>query len=211
MYIGRIVAVGMNQEERVTVMYRVSSRSFPNRKAWKYGEMISIIPKAGHEADLNRNPYIAYNCIRLAGSCAVAANGSHTDPIIEKIGLGMNIRDALSLTLLALDYEKDNYNTPRIAAVTDRESKKGYLGIIRHDALMVREFELTPNTAYYLATYELNEPTQANVDRNFQAADATSAAQYIINGGVFSDFENPVTAAAALSNDTGFETATALA
>ena len=33
MYIGRIVAFGMTKENKVCAMYRVSSRSFPNRQA----------------------------------------------------------------------------------------------------------------------------------------------------------------------------------
>ena len=40
-------------------------------------------------------------------------NGSHTDPIIEKIMAGMNLRDAFTLSLLAMDYEHDTLDTPR--------------------------------------------------------------------------------------------------
>ncbi|MDR0932030.1 MAG: hypothetical protein LBM70_03310, partial [Victivallales bacterium] len=33
MYLGRIVAIGMTKDGKPTAMYRVSSRSFPNREA----------------------------------------------------------------------------------------------------------------------------------------------------------------------------------
>jgi len=58
MYVGRIVVVGRTGERAG----KVSSRSFPNRRAEVRGSDImvsSIDPK-----DLARNPYIAYNCIK---------------------------------------------------------------------------------------------------------------------------------------------------
>ena len=119
MYVGRIVAIGKTPAGKSAAMYRVSSRSFPNREARLKNETVSIMPRKGFEDDLNKNPYIAYNCIRLAGNFAVATNGSHTDPITEKILSGMNVRDALAFCMLALDYEKDSFNTPRIAAVVE--------------------------------------------------------------------------------------------
>ena len=84
MYLGRIVAVGRTREGRNTVMYRVSSRSFPNREAVKINDRVSILPRAGFEDDLKKNPYITYNCLLFAGDYAVASNGSQTDPIAEK-------------------------------------------------------------------------------------------------------------------------------
>lgn len=33
MYLGRIVAIGMTPQGKAAAMYRVSSRSFPNREA----------------------------------------------------------------------------------------------------------------------------------------------------------------------------------
>ena len=53
-----------------------------------------------------KNPYIAYNCLRVAGRTVVASNGSQTDPIAEKIAAGMPLRDALATTLWVLDYEE---------------------------------------------------------------------------------------------------------
>jgi IMP cyclohydrolase len=85
MYIGRIVAVGRTRAGSNTALYRVSSRSFPNRMAVEVDGRLAIVPRPGHEGDLHKNPYIAYNAVRIAGEFAVATNGSHTDPIAEKI------------------------------------------------------------------------------------------------------------------------------
>ncbi len=205
MYVGRIVAVGMTPGGKAAAMYRVSSRSFPNREARLAGEIISIMPRKGFEDDLTKSPYIAYNCVKLAGSLAIATNGSHTDPITEKILSGMPVRDALTLSLLAMDYEKDDYNTPRIAAVADRNKPVGYLGIVRKDAVIVREFELKPGIAFYVATYEKNNPSPHLVDELFDANCAETACEYIVGKGIFSDFEHPVTSAAAVAGKDGFE------
>ena len=209
MYIGRIVAAGMTRDGRVAAGYRVSSRSFPNRTARLTGDKVSIMPRAGFESDLSKNPYIAYNCLRLCGKTALVTNGSQTDPIIEKIIAGMNLRDAFALPLLAMDYEKDSLNTPRIAAAVDAEKKVAMLGIVRHDALLVKEFALEPGKIYYLSTYEKNAPCACNCDESIDVADADALCTYMISGGVFADFEKPVTAAGALWNGSGYSLAVA--
>ena len=205
MYVGRIVAAGMTKSGKAVAMYRVSSRSFPNREARIKGDVVSIMPRPGFEEDLSKNPYIAYNCIRMAKSCAIATNGSQTDPITEKIAMGVPVRDAVASCLLAMDYEKDDYNTPRIVSIVDRETKRGCLGIIRCDALHVTEFDLVPGMAYYVATYEHNTPSCHHFcDKKFDVKDATEACGYIMGRGVFADLEKPVTAASAVETDSGF-------
>jgi IMP cyclohydrolase len=212
MYVGRIVSVGMTKSGKTAAMYRVSSRSFPNREARLKDQVVSIMPRAGFEDDLSKNPYIAYNCIKLSGNFAIVTNGSQTDPITEKIASGMTVRDSVASCLLALDYEKDDYNTPRIVAIADRTAPVGYLGIVRHDAIHVAEFALEPGVAYYVATYEHNTPARCHyVDKEFDAVSADEACSYVIGKGVFADLENPVTSAAALATDSGFELATAIA
>ncbi len=205
MYLGRIVAIGMNLKGRTTAMYRVSSRSFPNREARLKNGIVSIMPRAGHEGDMNENPYIAYNCIRTAGGYAIASNGSHTDPIAEKIGMGMPVRDAIALGLMTMDYEKDNYNTPRIVAVVSNKDNMGYLGVVRKDALIVREFALEKGGAYYVGTYERDHPSERFVDDHFVVENAEGACGYILRRGTFAEFEHPVTSAAAMATDDGFE------
>jgi IMP cyclohydrolase len=203
MYVGRIVSVAMNRDGKLAAMYRVSSRSFPNRRAVVMDNAVAIIPKEGFENDIQKNPYIAYNCLRLVGPYAVATNGSHTDPVAEKLGAGMQMRDALVTALFALDYEHDSYNTPRIAAIVQKETGKGYLGIVRHDALLVQEFDLAPGNAFYVCTYEHNVPCAHYHDDAFQAATAEDACEYILRQGVFADLERPITAACAVETDDG--------
>ena len=207
MYIGRIVAFGRTLDGKNAAMYRVSSRSFPNRRAVISGDRIAVVPRPGAESDLAKNPYISYNCLRIAGKgqWAVATNGSQTDPIAEKIDSGMNVRDAISLGLLAMDYEKDSLDTPRIVSVIHVSDPVGYLGIIRKDALLVREFALNNGEARFISTYELNCPRNENLDTAFDAACADCAAEYVVSGGVFADFTNAVTSAAAVASDGKFD------
>jgi IMP cyclohydrolase len=208
MYLGRIVAVGRTQDGRNTVMYRVSSRSFPNREAVQINDRVAILPRAGFEDDLKKNPYITYNCLLFAGDYAVVSNGSQTDPIAEKIRMGMPVRDAITLGLLAMDYEKDSLDTPRIVSVCHKTLPVGYLGIVRKDAVLVREFAMEPGVARYISTYECNAPCDTNVDTNFDAACENCAVKYVVDGGVFAGFENPVTSAAALATEDGFALST---
>ena len=207
MYLGRIVAIGMTPQGKAAAMHRVSSRSFPNREAVLVNNQISILPRAGFESDLRKNPYISYNCVRLAGEWAVATNGSQTDPIVEKIAMGFPPRDAISLGLLAMDYEKDSLDTPRIVAAVSNKRPVGYLGIIRKDALLVREFTLVPGEIRYLSTYEKNRPCDDQVATGFAAPCVNCAAQYVVDGGIFAEFTNPVTSAAALASEDGFDLA----
>lgn len=129
MYIGRIVSVGKSKNGELSVMYRVSSRSFPNRKIMKLADSFAVIPKKGHHEDIYQNPYISYNCVRSNERYAVVANGTHTDPIFEKLLAGMNIRDAIGSVLLAMDYEHDELSTPRIVAITDKITDSCALGL----------------------------------------------------------------------------------
>ena len=207
MYLGRIVAIGMTKEGKAAAMYRVSSRSFPNREAVLGNQQVAIMPRPGFEDDLWKNPYITYNCIRLTGEWAVATNGSQTDPIVEKLAMGYPARDAIALPLLAMDYEKDSLDTPRIVAVVGSKCRKGYLGIVRRDALLVREFDLVPGQVRYLSTYEKNRPCDDQVTGDFDGTCAHCAVNYVVDGGIFADFTNPVTSAAAVAEGDGYELA----
>ena len=207
MYVGRIVAVGRTKTGKMALMYRVSSRSFPNRQAKIIGGSVAIVPKEGSEADVRKNPYISYNCLRLAGNFAVVANGSQTDPIAEKLGSGMRMRDALVSVLFGLDYEHDDYKTPRIAAVIDPRAGTCAMGTVRADALLVKEFKPAAGEAYYLATYERNYPDEKFSDPAFDAADAGGACGYILGKGVFAAMEHPVSAVSAMEDYSSFSLA----
>jgi len=208
MYVGRIVAVGRNPEGRLAVLYRVSSRSFPNRQARVSGQAVSIVPKPGSESDVLKNPYIAYNCLRVVGETAIATNGAQTDPIAEKVQAGVPLRDALAWTLLVLDYEKDQYQTPRIAAAVRRGEAAGFLGVIRQDGLEVRRMPLAQGECAFVSTYETNVLSPAQ-RCEFPVASAGEGAEFIMGGGAFGGMTHPVTAACALETGEGFEVAVA--
>jgi IMP cyclohydrolase len=211
MYVGRIVAIGNTRDNKLVTMYRVSSRSFPNRQSVRIGEIIAIVLKEGSEgrggADVLRNPYITYNCLRHNQRYAVTANGTQTDPIMEKLTDGMNPRDAVVSVLFGLDYEHDHLKTPRITAVVDLETRMGTLGIIRSDALLIRNFKLKEGQALYLATYEHDFPDERFQDDNFHIAAAEEGCDYILGKGVFADLELPVSGACAMESESGFEIA----
>ena len=185
MYVGRFVVVAPG-----VGAYRVSSRSFPNRRiVERDADTLTVGPTA--DAPGTDNPYVSYNCVRIvdgggsagesAGGRAVVGNGSHVDPIAEKLGLGYPARDALASGLLAMDYEKDDYDTPRIAGVVAGET--AHVGTVRRDALIVRE--VTEPTL--VATYERDAPEPFE----FAAADAEAAADEAYG----LDFEHAVCAA----------------
>jgi IMP cyclohydrolase len=210
MYVGRIVAIGRNLAGQGAALYRVSSRSFPNRQAVLLDQAIAIVPKPGYENDIKKNPYIAYNCLRLAGNYAIVSNGSQTDPVSEKIAAGMPPRDALAYVMLSMDYEHDSLNTPRITGVITPDGSRGFLAIVRQDALLVREFSLLPGQAFYVCTYERNEPGSEQREDSFEASDAAAACTFIMQKGVFADFDKPVSAACVVADSRGiFQTATA--
>jgi IMP cyclohydrolase len=185
MYVGRFLVVGP-----AVGAYRVSSRSFPNRKIVERDETLTVIPT--DEASETDNPYVSYNCARPTEKGIVLGNGSHTDPIAEKLALGYPARDALALALLALDFERDDHDTPRIAGVVGAES---FIGTVRRDGLLVRE--VTEPTL--VATYEKDSPESTDLAVE-SAAEAASA----VYGW---EFEYPVCAAGVAQVGEGFETA----
>ena len=186
MYIGRFVVVG----PRVAA-YRVSSRSFPNRQIVARDDRLTVTPTP--DAPETDNPYISYNCLRTTedGESAVIGNGTQVDPITEKLDLGYPARDALVESLLALDYEKDDYDTPRIAGVVGEES---YIGIVRRDAVLVEAVE----EPTLVATYEKDRPEAVDLDSAVPEAMARELYEF--------DLEHPVCAAAVARTDDGFET-----
>lgn len=185
MYVGRFVIIGPD-----VGAYRVSSRSYPNRKIVQRGERLTVVPTDG--APRTDNPYISYNCFRPENGYGILGNGSHVDPIAEKIGVGYPPRDALVESLIALDYERDDYDTPRLAGVVGGES---YVGIVRRDALLVeRVAEPT-----LVATYERDRPEPFA----FGASEASEAAHeaYAL------EFDHPVCALGVVRTEDGVRTA----
>jgi IMP cyclohydrolase len=164
MYVGRflVAAPGVGA-------YRVSSRSFPNRQVVDRDGTLTVSPT--DDAPETDNPYVSYNCLRTAESpagdpLAVVGNGSHVDPITEKLGLGYPARDALATALLALDFEKDDYDTPRIAAVVEPDAAT--IATVRRDALLVEAVD----EPHLVATYERDTPEPVAFDAGSAAAAA---------------------------------------
>jgi IMP cyclohydrolase len=190
MYVGRLLVAGPG-----IGAYRVSSRSFPNRKVIRRDDAtLTVVPT--DDADQTDNPYVSYNCARTVGEGgheddgstgghnphgSVFGNGSHVDPIAEKYDRGYPARDALVEALHALDYEKDDYDTPRIAAVVTQDT--AHVGVVRRDALLVEAVE----EPHLVATYETDAPEPRDFAPTTASAAAKTAYQF--------EFEHAVCAA----------------
>ena len=207
MYVGRIVAAGLTAQNKLAVMYRVSSRSYPSRTILPIGEALAVVPKPGFEADVFKSPFIAYNCLRKNGRYAVVGNGTQVDPVFEKLETGMSVRDALISVLYGLDYEHDERATPRIVAVVDRNSREVALAVIRPDGLEVKILELGPGQYLYLSTYEHNGISIAQGGDGFEIGSAEDGCAFVMAKGVFAGLTHPIASAAAFESDTGFDTA----
>jgi len=192
MYVGRIVVVGRT-EGRCWAGYRVSSRSFPNRRCAVRGEFVLVSPL--NPEDMEKNPYIAYNCIRLVGDTAVVANGTQADMIAEKIEDGTKPLDAISLSLLAYGYERDELDTPRIAGAV--RGDEAWLGIAQKDEVRAKRFSLGENSAFMVATYEMTD--FAPVEMAGVGAEEVARAAFDL------DLEKPVCSASAFWTGEGFE------
>jgi IMP cyclohydrolase len=203
-YVGRILAIGKNHRGRVVALYRVSSRSFPNRYAQVGENRVAILPRAGSEKEILGNPYVAYYCLRIIGDFVVVSNGSQTEPIAEKIFAGMSPRDAVALSLLTLDYEKDKYKTPRLAGVIKRATREAILGIVKENELIVKRLALEKGYIFYIATYEADEINIAQKEV-CEINSAEEGARYMVEFGVFSKFSHPVATACALEDETKFQ------
>lgn len=194
MYVGRIVAIGMSNG-RIWAGYRVSSRSYPNRRATASGSSIIIHPS--DPSDMLRNPYITYPCVRVSDDFAVVSNGDQTDMIFERIEDGCRHLDAVALSLVAYGYERDELKTPRIAAVVSES--KGVLGIAASDEIRVKEIGLEDGDAWMVATYEKTDFEPVSLE----GSSASSIARSLFG----MPFERPVCSAAAFNSEKGFELA----
>ncbi len=164
--------------------YRVSSRSFPDRVARDTDEGIAVVPEEEYD-----NPYVSYNCLRHVGDgVTVLGNGTHVDPVTEKMRTGYPARDALTLALLTLDYEKDDYDTPRIAGVVAPE--EAYVGTVTRDSVVVERVE----EPTMVATYEVQKPERVE----FEVSSAEEAARTVYG----MEYEHPVAACAVYGGET---------
>jgi len=205
MYVGRMVGLGQTPSGRNCLLYRVSSRSFPNRRSVKREDRVVVLPKLGFEAESLSNPYVSYTALRVSPMWAVASNGSQTDPIAEKLESGMAASHALALVLLGLDYEHDEYGTPRIAAIVPAIGNLGWLGVVSRAGLHVQQVELIAGAATYIATYGGLEIVDASRKLPVVVETAEEVAEWVVNGAGFKEFENPVTSVGAVALAHGFD------
>ncbi len=191
MYVGRLLVVGPG-----VGAYRVSSRSFPNREIEQRDGRLAVVPTP--EAEATDNPYVSYDCLQVVegdagdGPRVAVGNGTHVGAVAGKLELGYPARDALATALFATDFERDAYDTPRVAGVVTREGAA--VGVVRRDALLVRRVE----EPTLVATYERDAPAAFA----FEATDAPTAAREAYD----LDFEHPV-CAAGVTVGSGVETA----
>ncbi|WP_297421770.1 IMP cyclohydrolase [Thermococcus sp.] len=148
-YTGRTLGIGLMNGKPFT-FYLLCSRSFPERKAVIKGSTAYIINRT--ETD---NPYVSYPVVRTNERYAVVTNGLHTDFIFQALDWEKP-RKALVHVLDAMDYERDAYDTPRIAGVIERGNKRGWLGFAGRGWLWVRELELKEGKAFVTATYNVD-------------------------------------------------------
>ncbi len=102
-------------------------------------------------------------------------------------------------SLLALDYEHDQYNTPALSSV-GWTSRDGVFGHRAEDKIYVKQMILPPDTAYLVATYELTEPTPIQL--------AGDSAEELCNAIFDCEYELPVAALAALQTNGELQMAT---
>ncbi|NJE10226.1 IMP cyclohydrolase [Thermococcus sp. MAR1] len=146
-YTGRTLGIGLMNGEPFA-FYLLCSRSFPKRKAIVKGRAVYIENLT--ETD---NPYVSYPVVRLLDGYAVVTNGLQTDFIAQTLEWE-SPKKALTHVLDALDYERDNYSTPRIAGIIGTDGR-GWLGFAGRDEFWVKTLGLKDGKAFVTATYDL--------------------------------------------------------
>lgn len=146
-YTGRTLGIGL-MEGRPFAFYLLCSRSFPKRRAIVRENAVYIENLT--ETD---NPYVSYPVVRLLEDYAVVTNGLQTDFIAQALEWE-SPKKALIHVLDALDYERDDYNTPRIAGIIGGGGR-GWLGFAGREEFWVKELELKEGKAFVTATYNL--------------------------------------------------------
>eukprot|EP01037_Dinobryon_pediforme_P016248 gene16248-16427_t len=192
MYVGRIVGVGRTSFGKLAAVYRVSSRSFPNRNAEKTGKSVRIVPRPGSSDAASDSPYISYEAIVWGERFAVVSNGSQTRPIFERLKAGNTPRDAISSVLMGLDREFDQYDTPRICGVIDMAANALWLGSITADSLVVIPITVSAGQLAFITTYNFPIPSNLQVDPSFVPLTGSESCRHIVGNSVFADFEKPI-------------------
>ncbi len=148
-YTGRTLGIGL-MNGKSFAFYLLCSRSFPTRRAVVRGNAVYIENLT--ETD---NPYVSYPVVRLLGGYTVVTNGLHTEFIAQALEWE-SPKKALIHVLDTMDYERDSYDTPRIAGIIQHESDRGWLGFAGRDEFWVKTLGLKDGNAFVTATYDLD-------------------------------------------------------
>ena len=194
MYSGRILAVGRNKKGKIFGMYRVSSRSFPDRKIITSGTQGLVIPTTNILfEDINQNPYVSYTCLKIVREFAILTNGEHTTPIAGQINNGLSPRQAMINVLSGMDYEFDQNGTPRIALVIDSKMDISWLGIISKSQINIQELNPNFNCGYFVSTNEFTNIGSDQMFSEFDIENGKGSAKFIWKGNnIFEEMEFPV-------------------
>ncbi|ANF23307.1 IMP cyclohydrolase [Thermococcus piezophilus] len=191
-YVGRMLGVGLNNG-RPFAFYRLNSRSFPNRRAVIRGNEIYIANQT--ETD---NPYVSYPVVKLLENYAVVSNGLQTVFMAQALE-EESPRKALIHVLDALDYERDDYSTPRIAVIVECGKARGWLGFVGREELWVKAIKLEEGKALFTATY--------NVDGIEELELSFSNAEELAEKVLRLEFSHPVLAIAVVEKEGGWKAA----
>ncbi len=148
MYVGRFIAVGKT-EGTPFALYGVCSRSFPDRTVRTEEDRAHVVPR---DPETALNPYVTYTCVRIVGETLVVTNGAQTDPIADRISRGEPERDAVIQVTFSMDYEHDEYDTPRISAAVLPDGTC-WLGKVGKDEVEFRRLEPENGEGYVLSVY----------------------------------------------------------
>lgn len=202
MYIGRFVTLGRMADGSVFIGYRVSSRSFPNRKLIETDRGIQVV----NLETATTSRFVSYHALVCSERLAVAGNGDHVNYIFDQISGNAPVKQALTNVLNGMSYEHDQYNTPRIAGVIDKKSSECYLGIVSESDLLIQKIELKPLQIQYIATYNHN-----TIDRSYRHSfshnsikSAKDVCNVLVDKQPFSEFSFPVSCCSALAIPEGF-------
>ncbi|WP_456481761.1 IMP cyclohydrolase [Methanopyrus sp.] len=149
MYVGRFLLAGKLEDGTPVAVYGICSRSFQDRRIEVHGDAAFVVPEDPNY--ITENPYVAYTCARVVDEFLVLTNGAQTDPIADKLESGVPPREALVSVTFAMDYEHDEYNTPRISLVTDGETF--WLGRAAPEEVCFRAMEPKDGEGYLLSVY----------------------------------------------------------
>lgn len=166
-YTGRTLGIGL-MNGKPFAFYLLCSRSFPKRKVMIKNNAAYIINRT--ETD---NPYVSYPVVRTNERYTVVTNGLHTDFVFQALEWERP-RKALVHVLDAMDYERDEYNTPRIAGVIERGSERGWLGFVGRYEFWVRELKLKEGKAFVTATYNVDGFVELGLNGFSSAGELTS-------------------------------------